>query len=228
MRFHLHSDIRFELRHIGAEKQPLVVVDNVLAEPQNLIDAACAADFYVPEHTRYPGLNARLPEDYYGLIVCALRGPMQAAFGLSTSSYLDYFGYFGLVTVAPEDADPIQTIPHHDGSDPNQLAMVHYLSRDAFGGTGFFRHKATGFEAIDPARRDRYVEAAKDELEAGQGMASFERIAEAEPVFNRLIVYRGHVLHSALPVSAPLSCDPARGRLTANGFVRPRLNPRSS
>lgn len=222
MGFALHPDIRFALRHIGAEKQPLVIVDNVLAEPQSLIDAACQADFYVPEHTRYPGLNARLPEDYYSLIVRALRGPMQAAFGLPADIYLDYFGYFGLVTTAPEEADPIQNIPHHDGPDPNQLAMVHYLGRDAFGGTGFFRHKATGYEAIDPARRDRYVATAKAELEAGGGMAHYETIAAAEPVFNRLIVYRGCVLHSALPGSALLSRDPVKGRLTANGFVRPR------
>lgn len=224
MRFELSPDIRFQLRHIGVEKQPLVVIDNILAEPQNLIDAACAADFYVPEHTRYPGLNARLPEDYYSLIVGALRGPMQAAFGLPTSVYLDYFGYFGLVTVPLENAEPVQKIPHHDGPDPNQLAMVHYLSRHAYGGTGFFRHKATGFEAIDPNRRDRYVDVARAELEAAQGerMANYDLIAEAENVFNRLIVYRGHVLHSALPGPTPLSRDPAKGRLTANGFVRPR------
>ncbi|MBP2159321.1 hypothetical protein J2X24_001887 [Asticcacaulis solisilvae] len=223
MQFALHPDIRFQLRHIGAEQQPLMVVDNVLAEPQALIKAACAAEFYVPEHTRYPGLNARLPDDYYRLIITALRGPLQAAFGLPSSVYLNYFGYFGLVTVPPEDAQPIQNIPHHDGPDPQQLAMVHYLSHEAFGGTGFFRHKATGFQTIGPARRDLYAETASAELEAGKGMANYERIAEVAPVFNRLIVYRGHVLHCALPCDAPLSRDPARGRLTANGFVRPRL-----
>jgi hypothetical protein len=224
MRFDLSPDIRFQLHHIGAEKQPLVIVDNVLAEPQALVDAACTADFYVPQHTRYPGLNARLPDDYYSLVVPALRGPMQAAFGLPTSVYLDYFGYFGLVTVSASEAEPIQKIPHHDGPDPGQLATVHYLSRQAYGGTGFFRHKTTGFEAIDPVRRDRYVETAQAELAAAQGeeMANYDLIAEAESVFNRLIVYRGHVLHSALPGMTSLSRDPAKGRLTANGFVRPR------
>lgn len=222
MRFTLHPDIRFQLRHIGAERQPLMVVDTVLSDPQALIDAACAAEFYVPEHTRYPGLNARLPDDYYHLVITALRGPLQAAFGLSPSVYLDYFGYFGLMTVAAADAEAIQNIPHHDGPDAQQLAMVHYLSRDAFGGTGFFRHKATGFEAIDSVRRDLYAETAKAELRTGGGMANYERVAEAEPVFNRLIVYRGHVLHSALPGLAPLSRNPAKGRLTANGFVTPR------
>lgn len=222
MGFALGPDIRVRLQHFGAEQQPLMVVDDLLAEPQALIEAACAAAFYVPEHTRYPGLNARLPDDYYRLVITALRGPLQAAFGLSPSAYLDYFGYFGLMTVSAADAEPIQSIPHHDGPDPQQLAMVHYLSRDAFGGTGFFRHKATGFETIDLARRDLYAETAKAELQTGGGMANYERVAEAEPVFNRLVVYRGNVLHSAVPGLAPLSRDPVKGRLTANGFVTPR------
>jgi hypothetical protein len=149
---------------------------------------------------------------------------MQAAFGLPSSAWLDYFGYFGLVTTEAGDALPIQRIPHHDGPDPEQLAMVHYLCRSGYGGTGFFRHRATGFEAIGPARRDLYVRTAQAELETApdDGMTNYERIAGPEPVFNRMIVYRGHVLHSALPGEASLSCDPAKGRLTANGFVVPR------
>jgi hypothetical protein len=38
-------------------------------------------------------------------------------------------------------------------------------------------------------------------------------------VFNRLIVYRSHVLHSALLGPTGGSADPASGRLTANGFI---------
>ena len=39
-------------------------------------------------------------------------------------------------------------------------------------------------------------------------------------VFNRLVVYRSHMLHSGrIPPGAELSDDPRRGRLTANIFV---------
>ncbi len=107
--------------------------------------------------------------------------------------------------------------------------MVHYLCRGKFGGTGFFRHRSTGFESVDAGRRDAYVAAAKPELEAAQagltsyadaGMADYELTGEAEMVFNRLIIYRTHVLHSGLLSRAPLSDDPASGRLTANGFIQ--------
>lgn len=220
------SDIKVQLRRIGDEQQPLLVVDNVLKDPDAMIGAARAAGFYTPEHTHYPGLNAPLPESYYRTVVTALRGPIEAAFGLPQAAYLSYFGFFALATTGLADAEPIQKIPHHDAPDPGRLAMVHYLFRGDFGGTGFFRHKATGFETIDASRHAAYVAAAQAELDAGEPaafpggeMANYAQVGEAEKVFNRLIVYRCHVLHAALLGSAPGSADPARGRLTANGFV---------
>jgi hypothetical protein len=223
----LGRSISVRLEHIGRENQPLMIVDNVLEDPQSMIDAACAAQFYVPEHTNYPGINARLPEAYYQTVVTALRGPIEAAFGLSRAIYLKYFGFFALATRDSRQAQPIQKIPHQDSPDPARLAMVHYLCRGPFGGTGFFRHVKTGFESVDQSRRETYVTVAKQELEAtgahtgfaGPDTANYELIGRAERVFNRLIVYRSHVLHSALLGPEAGSADPARGRLTANGFI---------
>lgn len=232
MQARIHPDINIRLRRIGREAQPLLVVDHMLADPQAMIDAAKRAEFYVPEHTMYPGLNAPLPEGYYQTVVTALRGPVEAAFGLPRDAWVKFFGFFALATTPAEAAEPIQKIPHHDTVDPGRLALVHYLCRGDFGGTGFFRHRATGFESVDAARRAAYVAAAKPELEmaappayAGAGAAHYELIGEAEMVFNRLIVYRAHVLHSGLLNRAPLDADPARGRLTANGFIEAARAP---
>lgn len=220
-------NIDVRLRHIGAEKHPLMIVDHVLDDPQSMIDAACAATFYVPKHTHYPGVNAPLPVAYYQTVVTALRGPIEAAFGLSRATYLKYFGFYALATTGCDAAAPIQKIPHHDSPDPNRLAMVHYLCHGP-GGTGFFRHKQTGFESVDLGRQGRYVTAATRELAemgstaatyAGPDTPNYELIGQADLVFNRLIVYRSHVLHSALLGSAAGSADPAKGRLTANGFI---------
>ena len=226
MTFALHPDITVRLRRIGNEAQPLMVVDNVLADPEAMIDAAKRADFYVPEHTKYPGLNAPLPERYYQTVVTALRGPIEAAFGLPRDDWVKFFGFFALATTSADEAEPIQKIPHHDTLDSGRLALVHYLCRGDFGGTGFFRHRSTGFESVDSVRQPPYVAAAKSELEAAfltgyadAGMVNYELIGEAEMVFNRLIIYRTHVLHSGLLSRASLSPDPASGRLTANGFI---------
>ena len=229
----LGRDIRVQLRRIGQEQQPLLIVDAVLADPDAMVDAARAAAFYAPPHTHYPGLNAPLPESYYRTVVTALRGPIEAAFGLSREAYLKYFGFFALATVGAADATPVQKIPHHDSPDPDRLAMVHYLCRGAYGGTGFFRHRATGFESIDGDRHAGYVAIAQSELVQSElvrsepGRASYADahtpgyalIHQVECVFNRLILYRNHVLHSALLGPKAGSADPGDGRLTANGFI---------
>ncbi|MGH8178698.1 MAG: DUF6445 family protein [Steroidobacter sp.] len=223
----LGRSISVRLQHVGAERQPLMIVDHVLEHPQAMIEAARRATFYAPRHTNYPGINARLPQAYYLTVVTALRGPIEAAFGLSRTDYLSYFGFFALAITSGRDAQPVQKIPHRDAPDPNRLAMVHYLCRGQFGGTGFFRHRATGFESVDAARQRTYEAVARRELAeagslthyAGAGTRNYELIGQSEAVFNRLIVYRSHVLHSALLGDGSASADPGEGRLTANGFI---------
>lgn len=225
-------NIQVRLQHVGLERQPLMVVDNMLAEPEAMIEAARAACFYVPEHTNYPGINARLPDAYYQTVIAALRGPLEAAFGLPRAAHLKYFGFFALATTRSAAARPIQKIPHQDSPDPGRLAMVHYLCHGPFGGTGFFRHRKTGFESVDHSRRATYVAAASSELStsratssfAGPVMEHYEMIGRAELIFNRLIVYRSHVLHSALLDDAPGSANPVTGRLTANGFLEAAMD----
>jgi hypothetical protein len=224
----LGRSISVRLHHVGSERQPLMIVDDVLEDPQAMIDTARGASFYVPHHTNYPGVNAPLPQAYYLTVVAALRGPLEAAFGLPRSAHLSYFGFFALATTSGRDARPIQKIPHRDSADPHRLAMVHYLCRGSFGGTGFFRHRATGFESVDAGRQRDYETAARRELTeseashahyAGTDSPHYELVDQSEAVFNRLIVYRSHVLHSALLGEGETSANPGEGRLTANGFL---------
>lgn len=232
----LNPAIRVGLHRFGSEGQPVMIVDHVLAEPGAMVEAAAKADFYAPPHTNYPGLNANVPESYYLTIIQALRQPLEAAFGLSRNAYLDYFGYFGLSTTSLAEAAPAHKLPHVDCYDPNRLAMVHYFCRqDGFGGTGFFRQQATGYESVDQGRAKHYVDTVMAEraqpglAEAGfpgSGMRHYDLIGEAENVFNRLIVYRSYALHAPLLAPEGASADPRMGRLTANGFITPK--PRSS
>jgi hypothetical protein len=212
---------------VGGEQHPVMIVDNVLDRPERMIEAASQAAFYTPKHTNYPGFNAPLPLGYCHTVVNTLRGPIEAAFGLACASRLKYFGFFAVATISAAQATPIQKIPHHDSPDPNRLALVHYLCGEPFGGTGFFRHKRTGYESVDRGREQTYVTIARSELVdvvntptfAGAGMTNYELVGQVDAVFNRLIVYRSHVLHSALLGSAGGSTAPASGRLTANGFI---------
>ena len=231
----LNESARIHARLVGKEASPLLVIDDVLADPQSLIDQAMTADFTPPPHTHYPGLNAPLPESYYMTLVPALRPLLARVFGVPAETTLRFFGFFALATTPAHDAQAIQKIPHHDTPDPYQLAMVHYLCHgqgdnqgNNQGGTGFFRHRATGFESITLARFDAYMAHISPELaalphdapHAGANSPYHDLIDQAGLVFNRLIIYRSHVLHSALLGHANLSLDPQHGRLTANGFLK--------
>jgi hypothetical protein len=223
----INPSIRVRTEHLGTEAQPLLIVENVLAEPEAMIECAERVDFYVPPHTHYPGVNANLPDDYYRLILAVLRQPLEETFGLSSQTHLNEFGFFGLSTRPAAEATLAQRFPHVDCYDPNRLAMVHYFCGVGFGGTGFFRQRATGFETVDQARARRYVESVMVEREnsepgfPGEGMGHYDLIGRSEAVFNRLIVYRSHVLHAPLLGSGGASADPRSGRLTANGFITP-------
>ena len=224
----ISADARMEMRRIGREGHPLLIIDNAISEPERLIESAAAAVFEKPDHTRYPGLNAPLP-DYYGQGILNAVNPLLArGFGMPANLRKTMFGFLALATEAPEDLEPVQKVPHHDSPDPFRIALVHYFCKDMAGGTGFFRHKATGFEGVDARRRGDYVRHAAAELETTGGQLTrhvtdetpnYELIDFAELKFNRLIIYRSHVLHSGLLEGAHLTNDPRTGRLTANSFI---------
>ncbi len=223
----LNPAARIDLRQIGRERQPLLIIDDVLADPDALIEAAKTADWHKP-HTQYPGLNAPLPAAYSQAVIRALRPLLQRGFGIPAHRQLNFFGFFALATQGPDQLQPIQKIPHRDSPDPFRIAMVHYLCRGQAGGTAFFRHQATGFESIDFERGETYDRTAAGELAAGGERLTrhvtaetphYEQVDVAAMAFNRLVVYRSHVLHSGLLEESRLSDDPATGRLTANSFL---------
>ena len=106
-----------------------------------------------------------------------------------------------------------------------------YLNETAHGGTAFFRHRSTGFETLTAARYPTYeAQLKRDVAETGlppshyvtDGAPHFECIYTSESTYNSAILYQGNAFHSGvIQDDAPLSPDPAIGRLTVNGFFRP-------
>jgi hypothetical protein len=230
----LNTSARLEVRRIGREQQPVVIIDGVFTNPEALVEAARAAAFTRPQHTRYPGLNAPLPDAYMTTLVPALRHLMTKVFDIPEKLRLTQFGFFALATLPPEALEPVQKIPHQDTPEHQRLASVHYLCPPAASGckagTGFFRHRSTGYEAVTPDQRAHYVATVSAELEAGGAQLTrhvsedtpyFELIDWVPAAFNRLVLYRSNALHSALIDGVALSDDPATGRLTANLFILP-------
>lgn len=211
-------------RRVGAEGQPIVIVDGFHPDPDGLRAAALAAVFEPGRH-HYPGIRAPLPADYFAQVRAGLapvlREVLEAGKGVEL---LD--ASFSIVTTAPEALGIEQRLPHVDAVQQGRIALVHYLSEGD--GTAFFRHRATGFETIDAARSPGYLATLNAELRADPPAATypfgdtalFERIAHVEARYNRAVIYRSALLHSgAIAPGAVLDSDPATGRLTATAFL---------
>ena len=225
----INPQAQVKLQRIGHEGHPLLVIDDVLSDAESLVEAAAATPFGPPIAAYYPGLNAPMPGDYLNTLMPILRPSFARAFGIPADTPMLASGFFALSTHPLERLSALQRIPHYDQVAPDALAMVHYLAKDMSGGTGFFRHKATGFEAVSEERRETYLTTVATELETaeltrftGPDTPNYELIGEAELRFNRLIIYRSNVLHCALFDGARLTDDPLTGRLTANSFFRPK------
>jgi len=219
------------LDRIGAERQPVLTIARAMDEPEALVDHAARAVRFDPAwgpRGGYPGLRAPAPPDYVEALVRTL-GPLIArAFGLGAVELAKTEASFSLVTLPPERLAPLQRIPHVDTTDPLQFAVLHYLCDDRFGGTAFYRHRATGFETLSPERtaafgaaRDREVAQAQAQARYIVGdTAHYQRVGAVDAAFDRIVVYRSRSLHSGIiEPGAPLSEDPRTGRLTANIFV---------
>ena len=217
---------RVEVMHLGTERQPLLLLDDFVADPQALVEDACRRDYAV-HGAYYPGVRAAVPAERVRGFLHGLDALIAEVFGIRRGQVLE--AWYSLVTTPAARLAPIQRLPHFDGLEPGRLALLHYLGRSAIGGTAFYRQRSTGYESVDAARYPRYkaqleADTARHGLPPAAYIAGdtplFEHIARVEARYNRAILYRGNVLHCAdIPADLHLSGDPARGRLTVNTFL---------
>jgi hypothetical protein len=150
-------------------------------------------------------------------------------FGLRGSGFRFAMCHYSLVTTPTSSLEFLQRIPHIDSVESNALASVHYLFQRDFGGTAFYRHRSTGFEFIDAARKDTYFQTLEAEQNGPHSPDAayidgdtplFEQIGKADGVFNRLVLYRRNSLHSAsIGREFVPDPDPRTGRLSINTFI---------
>ncbi len=222
-----------QLTHFGREKQPVIVIDNFLPDPDVLIDDAAMLSF-CPMGPHYPGVRAVVPPILVERFLHDLVGLIADTFGI-TMAFSEVESWYSIVTKRPEALTPIQRLPHFDSGDPNRIALLLYLARSEQGGTSFFRHRATGLESVAEDVQEVYAAAIEADV-SKHGLPDpayiagdtpmFERIAHYQARFNRAIIYRGNTLHCAdIPPDMPLPADPERGRLTVNSFINGRPAP---
>jgi hypothetical protein len=213
---------------LGPDAEPLVIVDDLFAHPQSLVDWAARDDRWGPAGAAYPGIRRPTPGDYLQNIFEALRRVLGQTYRFGDAQRFRLDSSFAMITHVPDELRHHQRVPHVDRTGPIDLAMVHYLCDASFGGTNFFRHRSTGWQRITDERQDAYNKALNAEMNRqvlpnGFPAADhplFDQLATVEAAFNRLVVYRAGVLHSpAIERQARYSADPRTGRLTVTSFL---------
>lgn len=227
---------RIERVPLGGDEFCLVI-DDALVEPERVAGFAIARahEFRNVDFNAYPGTYLMPPP--------ALSEALRVFFVQHLRRFFDARRVvsahcrYGMVTLPPAALRPFQWFCHRDNQRvaPGESiqASVLYLFRDsALGGTSFYEpamseDALTAFH-VDANTLPADAFAAKYDLEPGyisESTRYFTRIGSIPARWNRLIFYDGSLLHSG-DISSPdrLSTDPARGRLTFNGFFVSRRN----
>jgi hypothetical protein len=220
------------IQSVQVGEHPVVFIDDFLEDPQALVELASAATFApypgVAEHKGYPGVRAAAPADYSAQLTALMEPLIRLNFGVPEVLELRKAECaFSLTTMQPGELGPLQRTPHFDASTPHHMAVLLYLCGPEHGGTAFYRHKATGLQQVTADNRENFLDVYYAELNARHPAPRyfdgsdehFEFLGMMPARFNRLVVYRGSLLHSAV-VNPQLSIsgDARRGRLTLNSF----------
>lgn len=216
------------LRRFGEGRHPVVVVDDFTGDVGAIVEIAAAlAPFPLNRDNFFPGVRRHITREDQAAFAYATNVLENAGRFIGGAFNYDSFDWveasFSIVSAPPETLTPPQRAPHFDSSDPADLAVLHYLSDTE--GTAFYRHRLTGIEQVNAANCDRFIHHARPAALTARGYIQdsdphYERIGLVEGVADRLVIYRGSLLHSGIiPPGASLSTDPRRGRLTANLFV---------
>lgn len=216
--------IKVSVTQVGAERAPVIVVDNFITNPEELVEDAATEHPFKPFALYYPGVKAPIPTMYPLAVYQILKDPIRTVFGLDGLDVVMADSDFRMVTKRPDGLHARQLVPHYDIADPNVIVVLHYLASKPFGGTSMYRHRKTGFERIAGNRLETFESTISEELKSWrpEGFADgdtplFERVASFPAQFNRAIIYRGISLHAGdIGTDFPYDPDPRNGRLTAN------------
>lgn len=206
-----------------------IVLDDVLLEPEALVEHARRVQLEAPEGNLYPGLVAGLSSEFDSRLRDFFwqhaRGPL--ALRRCHAAYVR----LSMATTPPQQLQPLQWLCHRDRIDdePESLfaASVLYLFRDpALGGTRFFapRRPAAELAALFADAQALPPEAfsARHGVAPGYPAAEsphFTCVATVPAAWNRMIIYDGSGYHcAAIDHPERLTDDPSTGRLTVNGF----------
>lgn len=219
-----NPDYTCQVITVGQERSRVLIIDDLLTDINALYEHVRGQVKFAPDkETYYPGVRAKLPASYGTALLQFADARIREYQTIDTGlQAVPYSAFYSIVTRPEEHLAPLQRIPHFDHQDDTAYAVMHYLAPGKFGGTGFFRHKPTGFERIDHARREPYLDSvAVYFAEFGEPFPAYinastdhyELIGTIAYKPNRVLIYPGNLLHSGL-------IDPGNDIYTGQGMAR--------
>ncbi|MCX7217968.1 MAG: DUF6445 family protein [Burkholderiales bacterium] len=219
------------------ENQVCAVIDDFLLDPQKMVDFAVAqqAQFAKDVDNYYPGPELPLSRE----IACSLDGffIQHVRHALNARRNLGVSCRLSMATLATQQLHPLQRLCHRDAdvfpSGVSIGASVLYLFKDpALGGTSFYspkksldelRHLMKLANTVSNEELTRIINTAPSYMTKSN--AYFDQVCTVPAAWNRAIFYSGTIFHAA-QIDRPelLNTDPAKGRLTLNGFFKLRLS----
>ena len=227
----VNGEISPRVQEVGDERTPVILIDDFARDPAAIIEHACVRAKFAPvENSGYPGMRAALSRSQVAVALDALEPLLRSVYSIPDRLLLKPRELaLSLVTTREPRLRQKQSGPHTDSNDAHFFAITHYLNRGDFGGTGFYRHRPTGYETITSERVTAYFAACYTFFSLHgvprpryfrEGDGHYELIHRVGYAANRLVAYPGCLLHSGLIDPArDVDADPRTGRLTANLFL---------
>ncbi|RYG06887.1 MAG: hypothetical protein EOO07_28415 [Chitinophagaceae bacterium] len=224
---HINTNAAVTISHVGNENTPVICMDDFLLDldflKQHAVDNA---QFYKEPKSSYPGLRAALPLEFLRLVSSLIAQPIRNIFHIP-DKYHEFVARsdYSLITSPPEILRPVQKIPHADSARIGDFAILLYVNDGDFGGTSFYRHKATGIELRTDYHEKRSWNSVNRFIHEYENKnigfingsdAHYERISGIAYKANRLVIYPTTLLHSGDLTLKAINDDPITGRLTMN------------
>src|SRR3546814_367084 len=128
---------------IGAEAQPLCILDDFAPRPDALRAAAAEADFESARH-HYPGVRAALPGFYLESQLSIIAAAARLVFGVVGEVRL-IDASFSIVATPAAALSVVQRVPHCDAFTAERIALIHYLSPATIS-----QERCVGNESVSP------------------------------------------------------------------------------
>jgi Family of unknown function (DUF6445) len=226
----VNEHLSVQTHYAGNERQPVLIVDDYLRDPDSLVRYAVTETRFQPSPALYPGIVAPIADAYCESILDVLGPKIGETFAVKVETAYLTNCFFAILTFPPTQLHYRQLLPHVDDYGPGVIAVLHYLCAGAQGGTALFRHRATGYESLTKEKNQHLQSLISQDIASlgplpPQYMKGDNRLYEQttciQAKFNRLVVYRGSILHSmVVNDETKFDADPRVGRLTANTFLR--------